>query len=194
VARFEFGFAANYISVNSYNKGGDPFTWNMRRPLKSGAAYTGQANIDPASSGDATINLDNIDYIFPSYDTEVAGAPDFGEIRGVSWSVSIDRTNIYDLGNPMVLDRKISPTHAGTLTIDYNYEGQEINAASLTDTAYTVDITSTNGEGTVRQFRIYDAILENISLNANAEGNPDSYTAQFSFIAHQNSGIKEGWN
>jgi len=187
VATYEFEFVGNYIEQDSVQ--GNMLNWDIRKPFKSGTAYSAKTNVADARDSDSYLNLESASGLFQAVDTTISGAPDFGEIRGASWTLSLERTNIYSLGNPMILDRKLAPMSVGSLTLEYNYEGQEIDGASFLDAEYTIAITNTNLFGKQHVYTIYGANLQSVQLNSSTDGSPDTYSAQFSFPVSPTTGL-----
>jgi len=194
IASFNFQFIGNYVAEADVATGSNILSWQVRRPLSSGSAMTGQVDVSSGHATGAYIDIESSSGLFPPDTTTVAGAPDFGEIRGISWTLPIERGAIQGLGNPMVYDRKAGPISIGAMSIEYNYEGQEIDGSSFIDTTYDITITNTNKLNNIRIYNIQNAILENIQLNSAANGEPDSYTAEFSFVATVDAGITTSWN
>lgn len=187
VALYEFEFAANYIAKAETTTG--DLQWESRRPLKSGAAYTGQASMTGAHSTGSYINVQSASGLFQYNSTTVSGAPDFGEINGINWSLPINRSNVYSLGNPTAVDRKITPYSVGEITIEYNYEGQEINHANIQDTTYNIDVSSTNLFGDKIIYKVRDAIVESAGISSSVGGEDDTYQLKMSFQANPTGGF-----
>lgn len=188
VASFEYSFVGNYMRTGSYTENGD-IVWDHIINTGNGDSYISTTGDGDISSTSNEIDVNNVSGLFIGGDTNVGGAPDLGEIRGISWSVSIDRSNVQGLGNPMKYDRKISPEHIGQVTIEYNYEGQEFDLANVADVPYNIRIESKSKNNFFRIFKIENALIESAQLNSSTSGEPDSYSVTLSFKVNKNSGL-----
>lgn len=191
VATFEYSFVANQLQTGSFDYSDNSFNWNHIVESGSGGDFftISVLGIESVLENSDIIDLDNVSGLFIGGDTNVVGAPNLGQIRGISWSVSIDRSNVQGLGNPMKYDRKISPEHIGQVTIEYNYEGQEFYQENIYDTIYNIRIESKNKNNFFRIFKIENALIESAQLNSSTSGEPDSYSVTLSFKVNKNGGL-----
>jgi len=188
---FEFNFVGQYVSVSSQQKGNVNWDWNIHRVLQSGKVHTGRMEFDSIQETGTYIKPDSASGLFVGGNTLVTGAPDFGEIKAIRWSIDIPRREIEGLGNQMIYDRKIILPAEGKISIEYNYEGQEFDGAQNHNSQYNIGIDSANYVGNTRSFLFNNCLLDDIQLNSDTNGEPDSYSVSFSFEADSLIGAKE---
>jgi len=136
------------------------------------------------------LNISNVSGIYIGNNVTVSGAPNLGQIKAVSWSITINRYDVRGLGNPFTAGKPMSPNTVGSLNIEYNYEAQKYQESNIEDQTYEVVITSTNNAGDVRNVKITGA--QAVSMGVETQiGSMDTASLSMEFPVSYKEGIYE---
>lgn len=174
---FSFSYSSNNsILIENQNPHSTSVSWNNK-------------NSSIITSVLDTVNQSSLgEWLFLPSKTKIIGAPDFGPIRSIRWSLPIQRKIIYSMGDPYPKNTITKNKTIGKLSIEYNYEGQRVNKLSTNNGSDDIIIETENAIGRKRFISIEGAKIISEEFSSSTES-VDSYSVDMEFYCNEQGGI-----